>query len=1182
MDDKSLPQSISQNLAEPISFPDEKELCRRLDEFYTTSGVKPEVFPSKIFQGALYAMRRDYSKDNPDWMSQVAHSLREILYQFDRGNKKRSEAFDQYGSTYDEKKRAQDVGRYYNFITDIAHHNFTEAAKNSLIGGSKERPIVITREVFERVVFQFGKILYAVLRRQLDAHKEIDKAFEQGPLTANVSDVESLISLNPDARQYFFTKADENWLDWLWKNRFLDVIKQKAEDLTRYGYRTPELNSLVRMAEKKPKDVTDIMLSVSISKDNFNPEVIDQFLRICSSLPAKELKRVVQKLRDEKWVQLMSVFTRWGFDYKEVFQTLANLKDYESILTLAEAVLAVKTKEELKQTSRGYSSDNPFYFDDISYTKVFEHLVSVDEQYVEKALELTTKVIADIVRLGEKPEEDEVFPIREMFYLFDVDFFSLELDKTGHHSDRENVKELAATIKTLVQRLIGGNCDKPELVSEIYKKYIQILPESRSMWRLRLFVLSLCPIAFQKELKQSFSKLFEVIEAGKHYYEIESGTEYKKTLKQSFSALDPDYQREYVSNVFKYFGKSFEDKKEEQWYRRDGWQILSSICESLTDKEQKDCEKIFGKKCDPSFKPKPSIGKIRSGFVKPKAPISQDEFNNLPIAEIAKKLRNEWKPESLQKQNTDDDFLNPLNAEGAGEQLRIDIAKRLQDYVQNASLFFEREVLDEHYTYSFLSGVQEAIHANKTKAATIQWDNLIKVFLAIKESGIAKAFDHKVREREKFDAWLSSWTGVHSAMTDILQELLDENDGKVVIDFPKYRNQLFEIISYFLAYPDPEPQDEELETATLKTHSPGDKEEYYVSNPFTIAINTVRGRAFEAFVLFVYQDGKRFSKEDKIKIAADVKRLYEDVLKKENTRALMFMFGHYLPSFYFRDKNWMHGLLSKIFPEESAKKHLYLAAWEGYLANNLYEEIFFDPAFQKLYERSLALTGDEDPKRKYFKEPDEGIAVHLALAFVVYHKRFGFDHSLFKEFWKQNNIERQAKFVSLIGRMFVSGDNAQANELLKKEPESRERLIKFWEWLLKNYTNPKLFIEFGFWANLEKKIFEPVWLAKQIKATLEKTKGVLEWDYALTKSINELAKAAPKETLEIARLCLLEGGVRGGKMRMPFMYEDEWFGVLKALYENAETKDTTYALIDDLIREGGSTFWKLKEIIQSQ
>lgn len=332
------------------------------------------------------------------------------------------------------------------------------------------------------------------------------------------------------------------------------------------------------------------------------------------------------------------------------------------------------------------------------------------------------------------------------------------------------------------------------------------------------------------------------------------------------------------------------------------------------------------------------------------------------------------------------------------------------------------------------------------------------VLTTIRKSGEEKAFNHKAWERDTLDVWLVSWAGVHSEITGVLQELLSEYNGKIVLDFSKYRNQLFDVIDYLLAHPNPEPKDEELETAAIKTQSPDDKESL-VSDPFTTAINTVRGKAFQAFVSFVYQDEKKFSKEEKPKISSDIKDLYKKVLKKENTRALMFMFGHYMPSFYFRDREWMHNLLPRIFPQEPEKRHLYLAAWEGYLTNNLYEEIFFDPAFQKLYERGLALTSREDPKREYFRELDEGIATHLALAFIAYHKKFGFEHPLFQQFWKQD-VEQQAKFIKLIGRMFISRENVQADELLKKEPESRERLQKLWQWLLENYTDPKLFAEF--------------------------------------------------------------------------------------------------------------------------
>ena len=91
-------------------------------------------------------------------------------------------------------------------------------------------------------------------------------------------------------------------------------------------------------------------------------------------------------------------------------------------------------------------------------------------------------------------------------------------------------------------------------------------------------------------------------------------------------------------------------------------------------------------------------------------------------------------------------------------------------------------------------------------------------------------------------------------------------------------------------------------------------------------------------------------------------------------------------------------------------------------------------------------------------------------------------------------------------------------------------------------------------------------------------KGHIEWDYGLTRSVIKLAEAAPQDTLEIARLYWLEGGVRGSEERRPWHIDNEWFEVFQILYKNPSTRESTYALIDDLIREGGSTFWKLEEI----
>src|SRR3989344_8748006 len=244
---------------------------------------------------------------------------------------------------------------------------------------------------------------------QIELHKKIDELLVRGPAEAKREDVSALVLTNQDARYYFFAKADERWIDWLWKNWFLDVIKQKAEDPTRYGYRTPEVNYLVKVSEKEPKKAVDVMLQVPISAENFNPEVVDRFLRICSGLPAQELKRIVGKILDDKWVSLMGVFNDWGFEYEKMLKTLTEANDFDSVLIIAEAVLSMRTKEEAEKISRGFLSDNPFCFKELSYTKVFEHLLKIDEKNIERALTLMTNVMNRVVLFGEKEGKEEVF-----------------------------------------------------------------------------------------------------------------------------------------------------------------------------------------------------------------------------------------------------------------------------------------------------------------------------------------------------------------------------------------------------------------------------------------------------------------------------------------------------------------------------------------------------------------------------------------------------------------------------------------------------------------------------------------------------------------------------------------------------------------------------------------------------
>ena len=244
------------------------------------------------------------------------------------------------------------------------------------------------------------------MMNQIEIHKKIDEIISKNSASVKQEEVSSLISFNDDTRQYFYTNVDEKWLDWLWDNGFLNIIKEKAADLNR-RYRIPELDYLSRAAEKFPKEVVDIMLSIPIITETYNPEVIDRFLWICKRLPANQLSRVVEKIRDERWIPLMGESNQW-FNYDEMFKVLAEAKHYGSILILAEAILAVRSKNGIAKEISGINKDNPFYFSDLSETKVFEYLSNIDDSCIEKALSLTSQILNKIICLGE-PSENKVF-----------------------------------------------------------------------------------------------------------------------------------------------------------------------------------------------------------------------------------------------------------------------------------------------------------------------------------------------------------------------------------------------------------------------------------------------------------------------------------------------------------------------------------------------------------------------------------------------------------------------------------------------------------------------------------------------------------------------------------------------------------------------------------------------------
>ncbi|MFA5050844.1 MAG: hypothetical protein WC499_01890 [Patescibacteria group bacterium] len=977
---------------------------------------------------------------------------------------------------------------------------------------------------------------------QLALHKKIEEFFKAGVESADVKVARGLL-LNDDAKRFFFSQADESWLAWLWQEGFLDEIKNNAENSTQRSYRISGLDYLERMAEKNPTKVTEIILDkdTATKKEKFNSEVIERFLWIIDKLPAEQIKMLTAKIRDEKWVCLIKNLRKSGYDFEKIIKKLVEKKQDDAILELAQAILTIRSKTEIAKKEIGCSMDNPFYISDLNDSGIFEALTNLDESYIEKALQITTGIMAEIIKLSEL-NETKVFDYVDFFSLFDVDFFTLEIQNKRSVSYREDVKNLAATIKKLIERTIGKKCGDVNEAKRLFE-YINKLPSCRSMWRLRLFALAQCPKTFKKELQDAFFKVFDV---GERYFEIESGSEYHQALIRGFGVLDPKTeQRKYVEKVFEYFGSELEDKDKKKWRERDGIKILGFIKDHLTPDEKKQAEGKFGISPDKiNNTPEPSIGEIRGGTVQHRSPVNLNDFM---IDQIVANLKTKWTAEKLNEQFKDDDFLNPRGVEGLGDALKEDIKKRTEEYLNNINSFFDRDDIHPHYLYSLLRGIEEMLR-NKQLLTFDQINQIFGLFEVIKNEGEKTPF-----KRKNDKSWLADWVTVHKVIADILLYILENKEMKEQVR-KEYREKIKNLISYLFTIKDsPSKEDEKPEYGEL----------------YHIAINSVRGRAYEAFVVFTENDGET--------LADDVKEFYKKALT-DDSLAVRFVIGRYLAPFYFRDKKFIAGLFLEIFPKDDPnKKDTYLASWEGYLSNTLYDKLFVK--LKDYYSHAITLDPKDYTQRKYSKGLDESLAIHLALAFA--HLGLKISDPLFIQFWNTPNTTRHQEFISFIGRSCLTRDQA-GNKWLKENKVSKEKLIKFWNWALKNVSEPKALSGFGFWINREIEVLDDKIVVEKIAETLKKSNGEIDWDYGLLKRLPTFAEKNGGKTLEIISNYLLDSKNNLiQNRRAPLIHHTEIKEALTTIYKNGDNtiKQKVTDLINTLIEKGSSAFWGLKDIL---
>jgi len=168
--DQYLPESFGGMIIEPVALDEKRQdLARRLDELFLVNGRAER--PSDWLKGAIF-VSQDNLRTNSDWFAQAAHSLRDVLYRLlspRMGGKKGAlrQFLINYGSAQNLDISAEQMGRLFNQLSDIAHHG-------KRLDEAKEGD-------FETFLATFEKVMFEALERQLDIHKDIDNLLSQKP-----------------------------------------------------------------------------------------------------------------------------------------------------------------------------------------------------------------------------------------------------------------------------------------------------------------------------------------------------------------------------------------------------------------------------------------------------------------------------------------------------------------------------------------------------------------------------------------------------------------------------------------------------------------------------------------------------------------------------------------------------------------------------------------------------------------------------------------------------------------------------------------------------------------------------------------------------------------------------------------------------------------------------------------
>lgn len=704
------------------------------------------------------------------------------------------------------------------------------------------------------------------------------------------------------------------------------------------------------------------------------------------------------------------------------------------------------------------------------------------------------------------------------------DFSQIWLPSIEDHEQNLNSENIGVSITRTIRDLLKNYTDyltvndpnkiKDKILSLLDSQYLVIK-------RIKLYLFRLYPDHFIQEIEFSLLNLFN---------EEDLWHEYFLLAKDTFHLVSKKTQTTLIEMIEKGPEKETDAKYIQYWKAR----RIKMVEKYLNEDKKVEHKDLLAIQFE-----NPDFMSFHYSWSGPETPFSEEILASMEIEKLIETIIS-WAPSSTNA------FDFSPSRDGLGRTLSLIVEKNPEVFIDNLGRFENDAIFPIYYRHIFY-GFRNVLN----KESDLDWTPTIpflsKMIEKIKENS-------KKYEEDESD---NDWHSVAMSLASFINALLKKENS---LNLSTCKLDIWEIIKTLCEYPDPTPEHE--------SKYGGDN-----MDPYTMSINSVRGEAFHAlfsYMIWCNRISRKKETADKIElfIPIEAKEILEKHLVIENDPSVSIrsVYGKYLPWIISYDREWATKIIPDILPKEN--RDLRYAAWETYLSNPVFLEAF--SIMEPYYMLAINELSVQAPKRRYWINVIENLAGHVFLAYV-----YGMDNlgkPLYKEYLEKATADQRGEAISFFGRSIIMRDKPINKKT--KEP-NLSKIKKIWIERLKTSKSSGELKEFGWWA--KENFFNNEWMLSQLLKTVKITKGEIEGDHWVIKTLNKLSIEYPLLCIEILDLIIRN---KDNRRHTPAVYRKEIEAIISNVFksENQQAKKICNKSIDYLTKMG---FENLRHIASS-